>query len=147
MLRIAVFFLITLLIIDLRAQSMDTELARIFKIQEQGISYFKNGNPEKAVPLLLESTKRLENKLGKKHLAVAAAYYILGGVYSDLQKDREALIYNEKALAIYEKTGHQYTENLLTSVSSGYQRLGDHKKAIPVLERLAAIKPRSGEVV
>jgi tetratricopeptide (TPR) repeat protein len=140
MLRIAVFFLITLLIIDLRAQSMDTELARIFKIQEQGISYFKNGNPEKAVPLLLESTKRLENKLGKKHLAVAAAYYILGGVYSDLQKDREALIYNEKALAIYEKTGHQYTENLLTSVSSGYQRLGDHKKAIPVLERLAAIK-------
>lgn len=140
MLRLASILFLFFSTIDLHSQPMDAELIKTFKIQEEGIYYFKKGNSDKALPLLLESKRKLENKLGNKHLAVAAAYYILGGAYSDLEKDNEALIYNEKALAIYEKTGHQYTENLLASISGSYQRLGEHKKAIPALEKLAAIK-------
>lgn len=121
---------------------MDSELKKTFKIQEEGIAYFTNGNPEKALPLLLESKKRLENKLGSNHLAVAGACYMLGGVYSSLENDKEALLNNEKALKIYEKTDHQYTPDLLFYVANGYQRTGDYQKAIPLLIRLIDIREK-----
>jgi tetratricopeptide (TPR) repeat protein len=128
--------------IALHSQTMDAELIKTFKIQENGIAYFTNGNPEKALPLLLESKKRLEKKLGNKHLAVAGTCYMLGGVYSSLENDKEALLHNEKALAIYEKTDHQYTPDLLFSVSIGYQKFGEHQKAIPLLLRLVDIREK-----
>ena len=143
MLRFASILFLFISTIDLHSQPMDAELIKTFKTQEKGITYFTNGNPEKALPLLLESKKRLEKKLGNNHLAVAGACYVLGGVYSSLENAKEALLYNEKALGIYEKADHQYTPDLLFSVSIGYQKFGEHQKAIPLLLRLVDIREKN----
>ena len=143
MLRFASILFLFISTIDLHSQPMDAELIKTFNTQEKGIAYFTNGNPEKALPLLLESKKRLEKKLGNNHLAVAGACYMLGGVYSSLENDKEALLHNEKALAIYEKADHQYTPDLLLSVSIGYQKFGEHQKAIPLLLRLVDIQEKN----
>ena len=91
MLRFASILFLFISTIDLHSQPMDAELIKTFKTQEKGITYFTNGNPEKALPLLLESKKRLEKKLGNNSLAVAGACYMLGGVYSSLENDKESL--------------------------------------------------------
>jgi tetratricopeptide (TPR) repeat protein/CHAT domain-containing protein len=123
-------------------QTISPELQNALLLQHRGEKLFMEKKYSEALAVFKKSSPRIEKILGKKHVATGLSYYFLGNSYFLSGETKAGIDGLQKAAEIYEFNRHENTEDVFELLATIYQNSGDNGEAIPVLEKLLALRQR-----
>ena len=123
-------------------QNISPELQNALLLQHSGEKLFMEKKYSEALAVFKKSTPRIEKILGKKHVATGLSYYFLGNSYFLSGETKAGIDGLQKAAEIYESNRHENTEDVFELLATIYQKSGENGEAIPVLEKLLALRQR-----
>jgi CHAT domain-containing protein/tetratricopeptide (TPR) repeat protein len=124
------------------SQNISPELQNALLLQHRGEKLFLEKKYSEALAVFKKSTPRIEKILGKKHVATGLSYYFLGNSYFLSGETKAGIDGLQKAAEIYESNRHENTEHVFELLATIYQKSGENGEAIPVLEKLLALRQR-----
>lgn len=123
-------------------QEQSKDLVEADRLEVEVNNLYKEGRPNKALPLAHRLLAIREKALGSEHSDIAYTLNLLGTLYAAKGEYKQAEPFYKRALAIWEKTlgsEHPFIAAALNNLAEVYMKTGEDAKAEQLYQRALAI--------